>query len=277
MVDAISHIARNTAYFSFSWGHNRPYVANLLSKQNDRSTNRATILLSPYLDPYQWDKKMVTGWAAAASRVLYSEEVGIGVVDTLLQLGRSDTLRPEIPIGIWALLKEQPTLPPFCNGRRRATQELVRYLRELGDLDILKSYFVVVWSDWDYLGDSHFSETKTSIVEDFDGLGMQHHRADLIKRLDHILGELNREYQHFRQVDLQTNEGYFNRRKTQYTTLRKLLLEADKKATRVLAGMSLRLTGFNRSTDSRGYVQNHIQPLPVLCLSRFHDFVAWSR
>ena len=279
MFDAILNFARNTPFWHFSWGDTELHIVNMLSEETAPSLNRATILLSPYLDSRQWDKQMVTRWAAVASTALYSEKVVSSVVNTLLQLGTSDTLRPDVPIGMWAWLKKQPSLPPSCHGRYDATQEsrLIRYLRGLGDLDILKSYFVVVWSEWDHLEDSHFYQAQTSIVEDFVGISMQPHRTDLIKRLDHVIKRLNRGLDHFQRFEWWIKEGEIQGRKRQYETLRKVLLKVDKRATRILTGMFHTLAGFNRSTDFCEYVQNRIQRSPVLCPSRIHDFVAWSR
>ena len=276
MIDAIFNVARNSIGWSFSWDSSRSYVAHLLSEQTTPSLDRATILLSPYLHLHRWDKQMVIGWTAVVSRVSYSEEVGSSVVDTLLQLGSEVTLRPHIPIGIWAWLKEEPSLPPWCVGRDLSNQTPLCYLRGLGDLDILKSYLVAVWSEWDHLF-SHFSEMQNSIVEDFGGVGMHHYRADLIKRSDHILGQLNRKLEYFKQFNPSTNAGDVEYRKMQYGRLMEVLLEVDKNATRVLAGMSRELIGFIRSTNSCGHIQNRIRPSAVLCLSRVHDSVTWSR
>ena len=260
MIDAIYHVARNSIHWSFSWESSRSYMAHLLSEQTTTtpSLDRAAALLSPYLfmhrwsDKIQWNKQMVIGWTAAVSRVLYSKEVGSSVVDTLLQLWSEDTLRPHIPIGIWAWLKKKPSLPPSCYGRYTTMWELVPYLRGFGDLDILKSYFVAVWSEWDDLEDSHFSKTQTSIVEDFGGIGMQHHRGDLITRLDHVLGQLDRGSDHFKQFNWWAYEVYVEQRKEQYGSLREVLLEANEETKRALTGMSRRLTGLNRCTNSRG-------------------------
>ena len=273
MIDVILHVARNSLHWFFSWGTTELRIANLLSEQTTPSLTRATIHLSPHLPRYRWDKKMVIGWAKMVSTVLYSEEVCSSVIDTLLQLGSSDTLRPDLPVHIWGWLKEQPSLPPLCYPRHWAAQELVRYLRQLGDLDILKSYFVVVWSEWDYLTDSHFSETQTWIVEDFGGIGMQHHRAELISRLNQVLGQLDRGLEYFKRLQRWIDDGAVKERQRRYGTLREALLEADKKAARVLVGMSHRSTSFNRSTNPRGHVQNRIQPSPVLYLSHAHNLV----
>jgi hypothetical protein len=69
-------------------------------------------------------------------------------------------------------------------------QDTVRHFRGLGDVDILKSYFLFIWSEWSQLSD--VGGMLVSIREDFGGIGMGHHRDDLIKRLDHVLGQLDR-------------------------------------------------------------------------------------
>ena len=154
----------------------------------------------------------------------------MSVVNTLLQLATSGAKQLYIPIEIWAWLKKQPSLPPVCEGRDWGTgQNLVRFVRGIGDLNILKSYFLLVWSEWNSLFDSGFVEMQVSIVEDLGGIGMQRHRQDLIERLDHILGELDRGLEHFKQHQWWAEENDVQRRKARYRTLREALLEQTRK------------------------------------------------
>ena len=78
-------------------------------------------------------------------------------------------------------------------GRDAGTgRSTVRHVRGLGDLDILRSRFVLVWSAWNTLDDSGFIQMQVSLMEDFGGIGMRYRRVELITRLDRILRELNR-------------------------------------------------------------------------------------
>jgi hypothetical protein len=227
MVDAILHIVRVSTLFKFSW------------QGSFWEPTPATTLISPYIRSYPWDQHTISEWVAAVSAVPYSEEVCVSVVDMLLQLARRNTIREYIPIGIWAWLKKRSSLPPVCSGRYLGTDGGdVRHIRRLGDLDILKSYFLLVWSEWKCHEESDFDEMQASIVEDLAGIRMQHHRTDLIKRLDQILGELDRGLEHLKQVRPRTKENHVHERKEQYRRLREVLLKVDRGAMRILAGMS---------------------------------------
>lgn len=237
IVDEILRVARTPSPEDSMWLWIEHYMVTLLSKSTLPSLNRAKILLSPYVPWGDWDKNMVVGWAAAALAVPYSEDYGQIIAGTLLLLASTVTLRPHIPDEIWSLLKKQPSLPPLSQGRDWATDSaLVRHVRELGDLDVLKSYFLLVWSEWDALYPCGFVEIQASIVKDLGGIGMEHHRRDLTNRLDHILGEVDRGLEHFRQYKPWTGEGHIQTRKGQYRRLREVLLQEDQKAKKVLAG-----------------------------------------
>jgi hypothetical protein len=97
---------------------------------------------------------MVAGWAVAASAVPYTEEAGQSVVDILLHIASVDSLRPHIPTGIWTWLNKRPSLPPKCVGRSRGSSgDVVRQVRALRDTEILKSYLLLVLSEWDCIDD----------------------------------------------------------------------------------------------------------------------------
>ena len=240
MIDAIFDIP-----WSLHAGYIDSYAFALLSKPTPPSLNRAIVLLSPYLPQYYWDERTIARWAAAASALPYSEKVGWSVVGMLLQLASSETLWPFIPADIWEWLKRQPSLPPECAGRGTGTREdTVRYVRGLGDLDTLRSYFLLVWSEWNALDDFGFIEMQASIVEDLGGIGMHHHRVELITRLDHILGELDRGWCHLSQygpaVWADDVQGM------RYGSLKQVLLEVERKAMEILAGMSLTFINFSK-------------------------------
>lgn len=78
-------------------------------------------------------------------------------------------------------------------------EHTVYHIQALGNINILKSYLLLVWSEWSSLWCSGFHVMYTSIRQDFSGIGMQCHRRDLIKRLDHVLGQLDLGLEYLRQ------------------------------------------------------------------------------
>ena len=83
---------------------------------------------------------------------------------------------------------------------------------------------------------------QISIQEDFGGIGMGYHRVDLIKRLDHVLGQLNRpqdpsdrwDWWVGDEIDIDI-ESCTQLAKEQYEELRKLLRKVDEKAVNILS------------------------------------------
>ena len=216
-----------------------PIVA-LLDEASPNSPNWVVALMLPYED---WGPKLrniqnaVTGWAVAAFAVPYTEELCQRVVDTLLQIASKDHLLSLIPVNMWAWLKKRPSLPPICHGRKMGTNyRIVRRVRELGDVEILEAYFLLVWSEWDYVSTSGPGEMCTSIREDFGGIGMWRHREVLIKRLDHVLGQLDRGPRHLMQHHTFSDECYIGVARRDYEGLKGELLKVDKKASEILTG-----------------------------------------
>ena len=173
---------------------------------------------------------MVARWARAVLEVPYTLEVGRSVVDATLQIAVSYSLRPHIPIGVWALFKKQPSLPPICRGRSLGTTpEVIRHVRGLGDPGILKSYFLLIWSKWEYLSNNEIGAMEISIQEVFSGTGMGRHRIHLINHLDRVLRQSSGRTDHFKQ---------------QYVRLGRVLRDMERKAP-VKARTSPRLTLFS--------------------------------
>ena len=248
-------------------------IVKLLNEASLKSPNWAVTLMLPYED---WGLKLrgnqntITGWAAAALAVPYTEGLGRRVVDTLLHIASDDLLLPFIPVDIWAWLKNRPSLPPRCTGRYFGTEgHVVRRVRELGDLEILESYFLLVWSEWDCIYSDGLREMHASIREDFGGIGMWPRREVLIKRLDHVLGELARGLDHLRQHVPSHEETHFQAARTHYGGLKEVLLEVDREAFEILTRTPFRLFSLfdlltqQMSTDSRS---TFICALPLLCL-----------
>ena len=220
-----------------------PQITALFDEGSPDSLNRIIVLVSPYVP---WDSRVFHSstvtrrWATAVLAVPYTEEVGRSVVDAVLQIASIKSLQPYIPVGVWALLKEQPSLPPACLGRARGTTAcVVRGIRELGDPEILKSYLSLVWSEWYAIHPDGFTDMCASIRDDFGGIGMGGHRNDLVKRLDYVLGQLGQGLGYYQQ---------YHRLKRQYKELKDILLEVDRETTGILTRTPSKST--NLSTHS---------------------------
>ena len=237
MVNAISCAVMALKSSGSVWYHIREYVAELFNEPRSPSLDRAITLVSPLV---RWDnvlhgKDEVVRWAEAASAIPYAEEVGQNVVDTLLQIAYVESLRLHIPIEIWAWLKRRPSLPPKCRGRSQVTaSDAVRDIRKLGDIEILKSYFLLVWSEWNYLGYSNVDEVEISIREDFGGIEMQHHREELVGRLDYVLGQLDRGLDYFKRHQSWVGKDDIQAAKRKYRKLKAVLLEVDEEAIKAI-------------------------------------------
>lgn len=230
MIDEISRVFSTSNSGGFVWHRLNPYLTTLFNESSPPPLNRVFTLLSPYVP---WDEKSHNGhtvsrWAAAALAVPYTEEVGCRVVDALLQIAFIDPLRPHIPTDLWAWLKKLPCLPPESKGLGVGKEEaVVRHVRWLGDVEILKSYFLVVWSEWNFLFTAGFDEMRISVREDFGGGECKRHREDLVARLDHVLRELDRGWRYIVQYKPGIVENQLRRAKAHYRRLKEILLEVD--------------------------------------------------
>ena len=178
MLGALSHAAMISNSEQFMWRRIQPYITTLSNNPSPPSLDQVIVLGSPhvswYIEPHNEDiaTRWVTRWAAAASAVPYTEEVGQNVVNALLRIASVASLLPHIPVGIWAWLKKQPSLPPVCDGRSEGTtRNVIRHVRALGDIETLKSYLYLVWSEWGCIDPFSLPEMKISIREDFSGIG----------------------------------------------------------------------------------------------------------
>ena len=222
--DTIIRAARASRMWDLVWYHVNIFFSTLLSE----ASPRVVALVSPYINWWFLRDRgdLVQWWAAAASAVPYTEEVAQGVVDTLLQIASEDRLVRYIPADVWSWLTKRPSLPPICRGRYLGTYaRVVKVVRGLKDIEILTSYLLLVWSEWHTLDGC--DEMCTSIRGDFCGIGMGHHRADLIQRLDHVLGQLDRGLEYLAQHGSELNEDGLRGRNYRYQKLRETLLEID--------------------------------------------------
>jgi hypothetical protein len=185
--DVIAHLFRDSG---IPWCQIKPYVKMWFMKSTSFPLNQALIHMLPCADWHRAHYKTVEKWTKVVLQVSFTEEVCRSAVAVMLQISLNDSLWPLIPINIWAWLKEQPALSPLF-GRQpvKMDEGLIRYLHGLDDIEILKSYLLVLWSEGHEVW--FLDEAADFICETFGGIGMQDHKKDLIKRLDHVLGQLD--------------------------------------------------------------------------------------
>ena len=224
VLEAFLHVARVSNWIWFTWYRTRGFASVLLS----RAHPQAIVLASPYIIYYIDTGDLLAQWTAAISVVPRTEQVDQSVVDTLLQIASDERLSPHINIDMWSWLNKQPSLPPICQGRSVGLSlQVIKAVQGLNDIAVLKSYLLIVWSEWDRFIGHGFSGMCTLIQEDFGGIEMGHHRADLIQRLDHILGELDRGLEHLRQHNPYLEGNHIQVANDQYGELKNILVKMN--------------------------------------------------
>jgi hypothetical protein len=253
MMNAVFLVASRSTFGGFMWRWTiAPYITFLFDEPSPPSLNQAITLLSPYANWLHgsYTQDSVARWAAAALATPYSEAVGQSVVEALLQISGNGFLLPHVPIEIWAWLKRRPSLPPDCWGRSCGTSsEAVRHIRGLGDIELIKSYFLLVWSEWDSLHSC--TEMEIIIREEFCGIAMRHHRDDLTKLLDHVLARLNLGWGYLVQHNPRITGIKITWAKEEYGRLREALAEIDRSSTEALPGAHSTLIPSNEYTNYR--------------------------
>jgi len=240
MLYTFLHTVKALQWLRLLWVWIDPLLTMLLKKENNVSFKQAAILVAPHI-PWQGPSNkehLVKPWAVATSEVPYTDEICQSVVNTLLQVAINDLLQPHIPTGMWMWLSRCPSLPPLCIGRYWGSAPgVVQAVRALGDIETLKSYLLLVWSEWDclrseqdYLSQETLPDMCTLIREDFSGIWMGYHREDLLQQLDHILEQLELGLGHLQQQKPSLDEYTTQQMKNQYGKLKEVLLEVDKKS-----------------------------------------------
>lgn len=254
MFDVLLRVAKVSMQGGFIWHHLESPVTALLDEERLISLKRTTLLVSPHI-PWQQlrnGEHLVRLWAAAASAVPYTDDIGQSVVDTLLQIAHLDPLSPHIPVAMWSWLNKRPSLHPICWGRYWGTdRNVLRSVRTLSDIRILKSYLLLVWSEWDSLWTEGFDEMCTLIQEDFSGIGMGDHRQDLLQHLDCVLERLDLGLEHLQRHKPSLDGGAIQWMKAQYGKLERILLEVDERARTTLTRELL--PGYNPSQRTNSY------------------------
>jgi hypothetical protein len=275
VLDVCLHAARASKQRDFLWYHIRELpVGRLLNGESPVSTKQAFILMSPHLPWYQrmdGHEHWVQQWAAAASAVPYTDEIGQSVADTLLHIAYNTSLQPHIPIDMWSWLRKSPSLPPICAGRYWGSYpDVVRIVQGLGDIETLTAYLLLVWSEWQ----SQFAiqEMCALIRNDFSGIRMGYHRKKLLQHLDHVLGQLELGLEHLQQYDPRLREGDIQERQGQYRQLREVLLEVDREAIDALVCESSRLVVLFGLLNFCVQLKDHMQ---CLCVQSLFHLCSW--
>ena len=282
MADIVLRAARasDSSYRGFVWNRIGPYIAPLFGKPTPPSLNSIIIIASFHVSWCKLDEDAVTRWAEVVSAVPYTEGVGWYAFGTLLEIASIESLRPHIPLGVWALLKKWPSTSCYC--RDPSNENVVRHVRTLGDVEILKSYLLLVWSEQNSIDDGSRSlaEMERVIQEEFGGIGMGCHREGLAKQLDRILWQLtprpkrrNFFARMFRSPSPDHPDPEKLKRKNVYGQLKEVLLEVDGEAVKKLTRKSLRSIFFCLLTPTGTYripFNLHVRstsPMSVISLS----------
>ena len=210
-----------------------------------RASPRAAVLSGHYLCRRQEQsadaQDLISKWVAGISVVPHTEELAESVVDTLLQIAANPHLRPSIPADIWSWLNERPSLSFTCRGLSSAgDSDIVRTVRGLNNVGVLTSYLILVWLGSGSLNSNNPAEIRASFREDFNGVGMGDHRAELIQRLGlYISGESDERSERLDfDLDLEDNELRDSEERLQYQRaryieLKRILQEVDQEATKI--------------------------------------------
>ena len=272
--DVCLHAARASKQWNFIWHHIEQLpVAMLLKEESPVPIKQAFVLMSPHLS-WLWhmDEHWVQQWAAAASAVPYTDEIGQSVVDTLLQIASNYSLQSHIPVCMWSWLRKSPSLPPICAGRFWGTNlYILRMVQELGDIETLTSYLLLVWSEWEYQDSPQ--KIHALIREDFSGLRMGYHRKRLLQHLDNVLGQLELGLEHLQQHDSSISEGRIQERGGQYRQFKEALLEVDREATELLICEFFKLITLPGPPNTCGQLKDPTQCLCVQSLSHVCSYM----
>ena len=238
MADAISRVIRVPVDPGFIvWRRVQPYITTMLNGPNPPPLNWVLGLIAPRVlcDDRPRNENVV---ARQTKTTLYTGEVGQSVVNGLLRIVFADAQRPQIRDGF----------------PERPRGDLTKQVRAFGDIEILKSYLLLVWSEGNPICDQSgsFAEMLTSIREDFSGIGMGRHRGDLIERLNQILVRLDRGH-HRRHDPPDPCDGDIQRTKEQYEELRAVVLEVDRDAVNTLTRKFPKSTRFGLLTLTDAY------------------------
>jgi len=223
--NAFLHAANASSLGESLWERIQPFTNTLLNDASDIPLKRAAMFASPYILWYRQDfRDLVQAWVETASAIPKEKEIAPSVVGALLQVAHKGLLPPGNHGDVWSWLTLRPSLPPICRGRNLGSSPRVMLqVRGLEDIEILKSYLLVVWSEWDCLQDP--PKMYKCIREEFSGVEASSHRAELVQRLDEVIRELNKGLVYLQRDKPDLEEEELRKRKRQYEKLRKILKE----------------------------------------------------
>jgi len=266
ILDTLLRAVRASGRLDFVRWHTDRFAATMFSE----ATPRAIVLVSPHINWLTHEVGLVQRWIAAVPLVPYTPEVVQSIVDVLSQIACHRELLPLVAINISSWLTKRSCLPLVTLRRCLGANPIFfMVVRRLKDTDLLKSYLILLWSEWNPLRRGTFGQVRISIREDFGGTGMGHHRADLIQRLDHVFGQLDRGLEHLNQHNPDLNEDSVRCMRDQYGKLKDILLEMNVEATARTSFPTVML--LCRLTQA-GHTQNLAQCLCVRFLSHVHNF-----
>jgi len=205
----------------------------MLAEGSSPTLKRAAILALPYLELAWLDSDEMSGftelWISAADALKDMEGVCQAVVDVLLQMAFFHTVRTHITPKAWSWLNKRPALPPRCRGRLLCSigSNVLPAIRARNDIELLASYLITMWSEWDCAGDWAFEGMCQALLEEFRGDDdeVREHRMDLLARLNSVLGELGRGLAYLRvwNPDMQPDELEIIRKR--YRELKRILVQ----------------------------------------------------
>ena len=184
----------------------------------------------PNTDPILWTtRKAISALFPYAVRLAQDRQPGM--INAILRIASNSTSRGFV----WEAVRSYGT-----------TSDVVHHIRGLGEIEILKSYFLLVWSEQCSICSFGFAPVETTVREEFRGIAMWRHREDLTERLGYVLGQLDRGLEHFQQHSPQIKEADIAKRRRQYGRLKKALAELDREAMKTLSRTPPNLVHFNK-------------------------------
>ena len=168
-------------------------------------------------------------WISAASSLRYTPEIGRSVVEVILRMACVYQWRPHITMKAWGWLARRPQLPPVCRARSLCCNDLgaISKVESLKDIEILKGYLIVVWSEWDWLAPWVCSYMCTVIRKHFRGERKRGHRDELRDRLLHIRKQLDLGLDYLREHGSEMSAACFQPTKEAYEALMETLSEVE--------------------------------------------------
>ena len=214
------------------WRRAKPLIMKLSNTQGPPSLNWLIALAPPHVSRPPSGHTSIE--PAVALVLTFVAELYRSFFDIMFHVMSIHPARRFISVETWRQVENELFPPPECSGQSRVSSgDVVRRVRALGDIEIVKSYLLLIWSEWDHIDDQQsggLAEMEVSIREDFGGIEMWRHRQDLIKRLDRVLGQLDRGLDHLKQHKPSLDTDHIPRAKAQYNVLKEVLLEVEAEA-----------------------------------------------